>query len=156
MNKEQAQNNEIEETIAGIREMAENAFRGKYSDVDEEKLVRAINLINRQNQQIESLQRERDNPQPLTVDDGCEYHCDNVDDSPWECDKCGAAWNLESGTPFDNNMHYCSDCGRPILSIRYNEWYYEFEDDCGDREVVMSREEYERSRAIGPKGENHD
>lgn len=84
------------------------------------------------------------------VRDGCEYHCDNADDSPWECNKCEAAWTLESGNPFDNNMNYCSECGRPIRSIRFNEWYYNSDEDCGDREVVITREEYDA--ATEPKG----
>ena len=100
---------------------------------------------------LESLQRERQEPEPLKDDNGCEYHCDNVDDSPWECSKCGAAWSLESGNPFENGMKFCSECGRPIRSVRWNGWYYNSEDDFGDREIVVTREEYDA--ATDPKGE---
>ena len=141
MNKEQAQNNEIEETIAGIREMAENAFRGKYSDVDEEKLVRAINLINRQNQQIESIQRERDNPQPLTIGELDHY----VNKPVW----------VKFLNPEDDNAWGCENDGFwEILRIEDGEYIVNVTDD-----TYFTEKSYGKTwlaYATEPEGENHD
>ena len=32
-------------------------------------------------------------------------------DSVYVCSVCGETWALIEGTPFDNNMHYCPNCG---------------------------------------------
>ena len=32
-------------------------------------------------------------------------------DSYYECSNCGEPWVLNAGTPKDNNMHYCPNCG---------------------------------------------
>lgn len=44
----------------------------------------------------------------------CEYILIDEDCNAWECNKCGQAWTLNSGTPKDNNMNFCNGCGRPI------------------------------------------
>ena len=32
-------------------------------------------------------------------------------DSIYVCSECGETWTLIDGTPQDNNMHYCPNCG---------------------------------------------
>lgn len=32
-------------------------------------------------------------------------------DSVYVCSACGETWTLIEGTPLDNNMHYCPNCG---------------------------------------------
>lgn len=32
-------------------------------------------------------------------------------DDYYECSKCGEPWTLMAGTPKDNNMNYCPNCG---------------------------------------------
>lgn len=32
-------------------------------------------------------------------------------DTHYRCSACGEEWNLESGTPAENNMNFCSNCG---------------------------------------------
>lgn len=32
-------------------------------------------------------------------------------DSVYVCSICGETWTLIEGTPIDNNMHYCPNCG---------------------------------------------
>ena len=32
-------------------------------------------------------------------------------DSVYVCSVCGETWTLIEGTPLDNNMHYCPNCG---------------------------------------------
>lgn len=32
-------------------------------------------------------------------------------DSIYVCSVCGETWTLIEGTPLDNNMHYCPNCG---------------------------------------------
>lgn len=32
-------------------------------------------------------------------------------DSVYICSICGETWNLEAGTPKENNMNYCPNCG---------------------------------------------
>lgn len=36
---------------------------------------------------------------------------DYYDDEHWQCSACGCEWYLEAGTPEENNMHYCPECG---------------------------------------------
>lgn len=33
------------------------------------------------------------------------------DGSVWECNQCGLAWQLNYGTPQENEMNYCPKCG---------------------------------------------
>ena len=40
-----------------------------------------------------------------------EYKPDIYDDSTYECSVCKESWTLITGTPQDNNMQYCSNCG---------------------------------------------
>ena len=39
------------------------------------------------------------------------YKPNVYDDSTYECDQCGEPWTLIDGTPQDNNMNYCPNCG---------------------------------------------
>ena len=32
----------------------------------------------------------------------------------WECSNCGEPWDLIEGTPKDNNMNFCPNCGAQI------------------------------------------
>ena len=36
------------------------------------------------------------------------------EDGVWECSACGAMWVLSDGTPFENKMRYCPECGERI------------------------------------------
>lgn len=33
------------------------------------------------------------------------------DDYAWVCSVCGEPWTLVDGTPSENNMNYCPNCG---------------------------------------------
>lgn len=33
------------------------------------------------------------------------------DDEYWQCSACGCEWYLVAGTPEENAMHYCPECG---------------------------------------------
>ena len=35
----------------------------------------------------------------------------DMDWNVYECDQCGEPWQLETGTPKDNNMNFCPHCG---------------------------------------------
>lgn len=35
----------------------------------------------------------------------------DADWNVYECDQCGEPWQLEAGTPKDNNMNFCPRCG---------------------------------------------
>lgn len=41
------------------------------------------------------------------------------DDVIYECSNCGELWNLIAGTPEENNMHYCPNCG---AKMEAEEW----------------------------------
>jgi rubredoxin len=32
----------------------------------------------------------------------------------WECSECNLLWNIENGTPEENEMNYCPKCGKKI------------------------------------------
>ena len=36
---------------------------------------------------------------------------DSWGDCHYQCTECGEEWNLEAGTPAENNMNYCPNCG---------------------------------------------
>ena len=36
---------------------------------------------------------------------------DSWGDCHYQCTECGEEWNLEAGTPAENNMNYCPKCG---------------------------------------------
>ena len=36
---------------------------------------------------------------------------DDGEGDTFECSVCGEPWTLIAGTPCENNMHYCSNCG---------------------------------------------
>ena len=33
------------------------------------------------------------------------------EENVWECSNCGKHWLLNDGTPFDNEMNFCPNCG---------------------------------------------
>jgi len=35
----------------------------------------------------------------------------------WECDNCMLGWFFTSGTPADNDTHYCPKCGYEITEF---------------------------------------
>ena len=39
------------------------------------------------------------------------YDPNDYDDNTWECSVCKEPWTLIEGTPPDNNMNYCPNCG---------------------------------------------
>lgn len=40
-----------------------------------------------------------------------EFHCVNDDKNVYMCTNCGGEWCLETGTPEENDMEWCSFCG---------------------------------------------
>lgn len=38
------------------------------------------------------------------------------DDYAWVCSVCGETWVLNDGTPAENNMNYCPNCGASMQS----------------------------------------
>lgn len=32
-------------------------------------------------------------------------------DTHYQCSECGMEWNLDAGTPEENDMYYCPNCG---------------------------------------------
>ena len=36
---------------------------------------------------------------------------DSWGDCHYQCTECGEEWNLDAGTPAENNMNYCPNCG---------------------------------------------
>lgn len=56
--------------------------------------------------------------------DTCTYEQIEEDYNVWNCSKCKCDWCLEEGTPKDNNMNYCPECGaiiKEIIEIKENE-----------------------------------
>lgn len=48
-------------------------------------------------------------------ENGCIWTCTDDEENLWESSECGAAWTLNSGTPHDNNMHFCPTCGKKLV-----------------------------------------
>ena len=48
----------------------------------------------------------------------CEWTISNEDANIWKCNKCDATWYLTEGSPDENDMKYCMQCGRKITPPR--------------------------------------
>lgn len=42
------------------------------------------------------------------------YKPDEYDDNTYECSQCGEPWTLIDGTPEENNMKFCPNCGAKL------------------------------------------
>ena len=54
----------------------------------------------------------------------CTYKQTEVDYNSWSCSNCKCEWCMEDGTPKDNNLNYCPECG-----ARITEFYEYTEED---------------------------
>ena len=39
-------------------------------------------------------------------------------DTAWVCSVCGEPWTLIDGTPKENNMNYCPNCGAKMMEVQ--------------------------------------
>lgn len=46
----------------------------------------------------------------------CKNVADPCDGSYFECSRCGEKWELTCGSPADNHLNYCPDCGAKVES----------------------------------------
>ena len=42
------------------------------------------------------------------------YKPNEYDDNTYECSQCGEPWTLIDGTPEENNMKFCPNCGAEL------------------------------------------
>lgn len=42
------------------------------------------------------------------------YKPNEYDGNTYECSRCGEPWTLIEGTPKENNMNYCPNCGAKL------------------------------------------
>lgn len=47
----------------------------------------------------------------------CTYKQIEEDYNIWSCSNCECAWRIEEGTPANNNVNYCPECGARIKEI---------------------------------------
>ena len=52
----------------------------------------------------------------MSLDNECKYTLDEKDANAWQCSKCACLWMLSDGTPKENKMRYCPECGRRIVN----------------------------------------
>lgn len=45
----------------------------------------------------------------------CKNVADPYDGSHFECSRCGEKWELTCGSPADNHLNYCPDCGAKVI-----------------------------------------
>lgn len=46
----------------------------------------------------------------------CKNIADPYDGTYFECSRCGERWELTCGSPADNHLNYCPDCGAEVES----------------------------------------
>ena len=46
----------------------------------------------------------------------CEDVADPDDGSSFECSRCGEKWELTCGSPADNHLNYCPNCGAEVAN----------------------------------------
>ena len=51
--------------------------------------------------------------------EACIYTKETYGDNYWTCNKCDAAWVLEAGDPYQNEMNFCPGCGRKVETLAY-------------------------------------
>lgn len=44
-----------------------------------------------------------------------EYKLDDEDNNVWECSECKASWVFNEGSPKENEMRFCPECGRELI-----------------------------------------
>lgn len=57
----------------------------------------------------------RDPSCPLVITERCVWHQD--EDGIWRCSNCDCTWVCYEGTPKENSMNYCPQCGGEIASF---------------------------------------
>lgn len=45
----------------------------------------------------------------------CKNVADPYDGTYFECSRCGDKWELTCGSPADNHLNYCPDCGAKVI-----------------------------------------
>jgi rubrerythrin len=50
----------------------------------------------------------------------CEWTQEDEDSNTWECNKCGLLWPLNDGTPQENDINFCPNCGRSLTQSPTN------------------------------------
>jgi len=63
---------------------------------------------------IDDVEGEKPYWCPLIEVKECKYTLWNDDSNTYECSECGLAWMLMEGTPMENQMEFCPQCGRKI------------------------------------------
>ena len=51
---------------------------------------------------------------PLIEAKNCTFTLWDDDSNTYECSECGLVWMLMEGTPMENQMEFCPQCGRKI------------------------------------------
>lgn len=46
----------------------------------------------------------------------CNWTQEDDDKNTWQCSKCDALWILNDGTPQENDMNFCPQCGGKITT----------------------------------------
>jgi hypothetical protein len=57
----------------------------------------------------------------------CEWSQEDRDGRTWHCSVCGACWTLNDGTPEENDMRFCPECGRRV--VKCNKWRMDDDDE---------------------------
>lgn len=73
-----------------------------------------------QKHNAERGRHEVEHPRTLTIDwhvDGATCHnlASGYDGDDFRCSKCGEVWELTCGTPEENNLHFCPNCGARVV-----------------------------------------
>ena len=58
--------------------------------------------------------------QDMVGDTPCACTWTQDEDGVWET-ACGKSWELNVGTPAENDMRFCHHCGRPLVAVPYRE-----------------------------------
>lgn len=94
--------------------------RGCYYSEMEENIKEDVEILNKLLDN-DRLHRKYRNPLIEIMNEvnkrTCTYKQLNDDYNTWECSNCKCDWCIEDGTPKDNNMNYCPECGARIKKI---------------------------------------
>ena len=106
-----------ENAVKGLLEVADWHY-GKYEQTHEEDylndgdfLTAVANLLKAQ-EPVDAV--------PVVHGQWIEIE-DSYGDCHYQCTECGEEWNLDAGTPEENNMNYCPNCGAKMDGERRDE-----------------------------------
>ena len=106
-------NKERRRAVAELRE----ASTGAYRHVDALDVIAGAVGVDAEGKLSGEIEKETYAALAELIDrPTCKNVADPYDGNYFECSRCGEKWELTCGSPADNHLNYCPDCGAKVAS----------------------------------------